>query len=207
MNDGSVQIPWWANTTKPFRKIIGDPFTDPLDAFVTWFLNSSPTLGEIPMHETVRYIEGVASVLWFRLGQFQIQQFIVPPNHVIPEHIHPNVDSYEVYGGGHLKFTKNKEWILFDDHLEDVNERGINKAAGFIVRVKPTEWHGGCTGPNGAVFWSVQHWLNGVKPHCVACDYTGPTMGKDHLSQVKCGDAFVKENLTEDDALDHNKNS
>jgi hypothetical protein len=51
----------------------------------------------------------------------------------------------------------------------------------------------------------VQRWLNGVEPHCVACDYTGPVMGEDHLKQVKYGEAFVKENITEQDALDHLK--
>jgi hypothetical protein len=201
----SVQIPWWGNITKSHRRIIGDPFSDPLDAFATWFFNSSNTLGEIPMHETVRYIEGVTSVLWYRSGQFQVQQFIMPPNHVVPEHVHPNVDSYEVYGGGHLKLTKNGKWVLDEKTIEDINERGINKAAGFYLRVRPDEWHGGCTGPDGAVFWSVQHWLNGVKPHCVACDYTGPVMGPDHLEQVKHGEATLKENLTKEDIINYNK--
>jgi hypothetical protein len=56
------------------------------------------------------------------------------------------------------------------------------------------------TGPEGGVFMSVQHWLNGVEPHCVAADYSGIVMGDHHLSTVKFGDAIKKDSLTIKDA-------
>ena len=57
------------------------------------------------------------------------------------------------------------------------------------MRVRPNDVHGGVFGPGGGVFLSIQHWLNGVEPHCVARDYTGITMGRDHQSKVLFGKA------------------
>jgi hypothetical protein len=60
--------------------------------------------------------------------------------------------------------------------------------------------HGGVVGEGGGVFLSVQHWLNGVKPHCVAADYDGVAMGEDHLAKVVYGKASAKRTLTAKDA-------
>jgi hypothetical protein len=38
---------------------------------------------------------------------------------------------------------------------------------------------------------SIQHWLNGVAPHCVSADYTGVVMGPDHYNKVKHGTAIL----------------
>jgi len=50
------------------------------------------------------------------------------------------------------------------------------------------------------VFMSIQHWLNGVEPHCVALDYDGIVVGDDHLRDVKHGKATAKVDLTWRDA-------
>jgi len=65
-----------------------------------------------------------------------------------------------------------------------------------VFKVKTNDKHGGAFGSSGGVFISIQHWLNGVSPHCVALDYTGVSGGSDHMSKVKGGDAYVKNNLT-----------
>ena len=139
-------------------------------------------------------IEDTTSIVWFRDGQFQVELFIVPPNYIIPEHTHPNVDSYEVYLGGQIKFSHTGKWVN-DYELEPSEQANPGTALnrGRVIRVKPTDRHGGQFGPSGGVFMSVQHWLNGVKPHCVAADYIGAVVGPDHLSKVKYGSAFMKE--------------
>jgi hypothetical protein len=70
----------------------------------------------------------------------------------------------------------------------------------MAVRVRPNDLHGAVVGEGGGVFLSVQHWLNGVKPHCVGSDCNGVTMGKNHLSNVVSGEATAKDHLTEKDA-------
>jgi len=173
---------------------------DQLEGFLHWFLQTMPNLGMIPLHGAVDKIEDVYSVLWYREPPFQVQMFIVPPNYVIPEHTHPNVDSFEVYLGGQIRFSHSGKWVVPADALETEGPLKTASLRGYTIRVKPDDLHGGTFGPSGGVFLSVQHWLNGVEPHCVAADYDGVVMGPDHLAKVVNGDAKLQDNLTAKDA-------
>jgi hypothetical protein len=190
------------NVTAPSMTTV--PETDPLDDFLAWVLSGGATaLGAIPLLEAVHDIEAVRSITWFRSPPFQVQMFIVPPNYVVPEHTHPNVDSYEIYLGGQIKFSHSGKWVISDYHFSEPSPNGTAFCRGFTIRVRPGDRHGGITGPAGGVFLSVQHWLNGVAPHCVAADYSGPVMGPDHLAKVVAGkpEPRQQEKLTENDAL------
>lgn len=175
---------------------------DPLDEFLQFFF-SNPTvsvLGAVPLLHAVHKIEDVTSITWYRDKEFQIQMFAVPGNYIIPEHTHPNVDSYEVYVGGQIKFSHNGKWTIPDSELETPLQDGTSSRRGTIIRVRPNDPHGGVIGPAGGVFLSVQRWLNGVKPHCVAADYTGPVMGGDHFQKVVSGTPILKDILSAKDA-------
>lgn len=162
---------------------------DPLEYFLTWFKDHSPKFGLIPLLNAVHKIEDVTSVTWLRHEQFQVQLFIVPPDYVIPEHTHPNVDSFEFYLGGQSKFSLFGEWIVDENEIKLPDDFGLSRIREHCIRVLPNSPHGGVFGPSGGVFMSVQHWLNGVEPHCVSSDYTGKVMGQHHMSMVKFGDA------------------
>lgn len=164
-----------------------------LDTFANWFFTKSPRFGIIPTEGAVTYIEDVTAVLWYRHKQFQVQQFIVPPNYTIPAHTHPNVDSYELYLGGEIEFSKGGEFIISPEQARSLGKFGEAAMRGKTLRIHPDDLHGGEFGPNGGVFMSIQHWLNGVKPHCVSQDYTGAVMGKDHYDKVKAGDPILAE--------------
>ena len=142
----------------------------------------------------------MTAVLWYRKDPFQIQMFVVPPNHIIPEHTHPNVDSYEVYPGGQIRFSHTGKFIIDEAGLDVPNEHGLSKVRGRIIRVKPNDKHGGVFSPSGGVFFSVQRWLNGVPPHCVSADYNGVVMGLEHMAGVVFGDPELKPTLTATDA-------
>lgn len=180
--------------------------TDKLTNFLFDILQKGDPLGYIPFIDEpiVRKIEDVVSITWFRYKEFQVQLFAVPPNYIIPEHTHPNVDSYEVLLGGEIGFSKNGRWVNLEDlTFPPRTYEGLNPARGGCIRVNPEDPHGGVSGRNGATFLSVQRWLNGVTPHCVANDYTGKTMGSNHSSQVKSGYAenpVSQKNLTWRDA-------
>lgn len=173
---------------------------DPLDDFLEWFLNRGTVLGRVPLFDAVSKVENVTRVVWYRDPPFQVELFIAPAGCIIPEHTHPNVDSYEIYIGGQIKFSHSGRFIVSDEDIARPTESGASCLRGKIIRVRPDDPHGGTFGPAGGVFFSVQHWLHGVEPHSVANDYTGPVMGPDHLAQVKAGEPTLKGNLSAQDA-------
>jgi hypothetical protein len=166
---------------------------DPLDVFLDSFFKNRLPIGCVPLHNAVKQIEGGTSVIWYRDPQFQIQMFILPPNFLIPEHTHPNVDSYEVYVGGQIRFSHSGKWQMPEEDMFEADAMGFSRNRGTYKRVRPNDLHGGMSGPGGGVFMSVQRWLNGVEPHCITDDYTGILCGTEHLESVKNGSATYKD--------------
>ena len=143
---------------------------------------------------------GQTKVLWHRHPPYQIQLFIAPPNCIIPTHTHPNVDSYEVFVGGQMQFSLQNEWITVPAEEQTTTPAGLNTLRGQTIRVRPYDMHGGVAGPEGSVFFSVQHWINGVEPHCVSADYVGVAMGQAHANKIVYGHATATEKLTKEHA-------
>jgi len=169
-----------------------------LDRFAFSFASNAKVFGHIPPGIVTSYkIQDVTGVVWYRSGEFQVELFIVPANYIIPEHTHPNVESYEMYLGGDILFSHSGSWVGDDDLLR---VRGSTDFRGALIKVATNDLHGGVFGPSGGVFMSIQRWLNGVEPHSVAHDYEGVVMGSDHLDGVRSGDAEVKVDLTWRDA-------
>ena len=169
-----------------------------LDRFAFSFASNAKVFGHIPPGIVTSYkIQDVTGVVWYRSGEFQVELFIVPANYIIPEHTHPNVESYEMYLGGDILFSHSGSWVGDDDLLR---VRGSTDFRGALIKVATNDLHGGVFGPSGGVFMSIQRWLNGVEQHSVAHDYEGVVMGSDHLDGVRSGDAEVKVDLTWRDA-------
>ena len=174
---------------------------DALEKFCSSFLKKMPVIGAVPFHGAVSRIQDVTAILLYRRDQFQVQMFAVPGGTIIPEHMHPNVDSIEVYVGGDIRFSHSGKYVYPVDQLVPRNgPLGLAFKRGTTIRVRPHDLHGAVFGEGGGVFLSVQHWLNGVKPHCVGADYSGVTMGEHHLQGVKFGEASAKKELTAKDA-------
>jgi hypothetical protein len=129
---------------------------DDLEFFKNWWLNNRP----INTYEGAKpcYHANIVGTVLYRQYPYQVQLFITPPNTLIEEHLHPNVDSFEVYLNGDIAFTCNGH--VFDSHK-----------IGESIRVKTSYWHGGKTGKLGATFLSIQKWLNGEQPSSVANDW------------------------------------
>lgn len=134
---------------------------DDLEGFLHWWLASRP-IQQVPEFGRVIHDDQITGVVLYRQAPYQVQLFIVAPNAEIDDHIHPNVDSYEVYLTGDVDFRVN----------------GKSTQAPF-VRVAPDAWHGGSFGPQGGSFMSVQKWLNGVPPSSVGADWKDHN-GNDH---------------------------
>jgi quercetin dioxygenase-like cupin family protein len=129
---------------------------DDLEVFLHWWLNARPI--NTPADNALIYQKDTHGVVLYRQGQYQVELFTVEPNSEIVPHIHPNVDSYEVFVGGDIKFIC--DGVEYAEHK-----------LGMPIRVKPNSWHGGKFGKRGGCFLSVQKWLNGVSPTFVGNDW------------------------------------
>ena len=105
-----------------------DPTEDDLSSFADWYLNS----GDIkrlytPFKNPLLFIEGVSGVVLYRKDNFQVELFICQPNTIIPEHTHPDVDSYELFLYG-MKFTHSGETVITDEQAqEEVKDIGTTE--------------------------------------------------------------------------------
>jgi hypothetical protein len=115
----------------------------------------------------------------------------------IPEHTHPNVDSFEAYIDGQIKLSHQGK-IVFEC-ADTVFGSDPTSYKWRLLRVKPEDRHGSIAGPKGARFMSIQHWLNGMQPSCVGSDYTGLVLDQDHLPQITSGQPIARRqaDLTE----------
>jgi len=180
---------------------------DELDQFLIWFLAQGPSLGKSPVISAVTNLgnvtEGghVMSGVWYRKEQFQVELFMIAGPMIIPEHTHPNVDSYEVLIGGQIRFSHTGKWLIPDTYCNDISEDGSSPYRGNKIRVNHNQFHGGIVGEGGAMFFSVQHWLNGVKPHNIGLDWNGYTASQEQLDKIKFGNAMFLDKKEEQMAV------
>jgi hypothetical protein len=167
--------------------------SDLLDEFLINYIMTTNVAGSIPLHGAVRDVYGIYGVTYYRDDEYQVQMFVVPPNSIIPEHTHPNVDSFEVYLGGQIMFSHRGLWTLDKSVMEEADEKGLSKNRLSNIRVKPDDLHGGAFGPAGGVFLSVQRWLNGVEPSCVSLDYDGIALDKAHKTDFGSLEFYDRE--------------
>ena len=174
---------------------------DHLHEFARAFLDRNPVSANMFFDGPTSKIAEVEASLLLRMGAFQVQLFSVPANYIIPAHTHPNVDSFEVYIDGSVKFSHRGRFVF--DAVETIISEDYTSYSWRMLRVKPADRHGAVVGSRGARFLSIQQWLNGVAPDCVACDYTGPVMDVSHLRLVKAGapEARNQSELVEWEAL------
>ena len=147
-----------------------EPETD-LEVYLKYFFDTKPIL--FPPKNPLNFVEGVTGYTINRYNQFQTQLFIASPNTEIPDHIHPNVDSFEVAISG-MTFRHSGEVIGTPETMQ----------SGEAIYVAHNDWHGGVSSSTGGCFMSVQKWLNDVTPSSVERDWNGETMGNLHDSQI-----------------------
>lgn len=151
-----------------------------VEEFFDWFLEYGPKFGGVPLLRAVEDVHGVTGIVFFQKGCFQVQLFAMPANYIIPEHTHPNVDSFELYLGGQVMFSHDGKWRTPSENMLASDEDGLAPSRLKHIRVKPQDKHGGISGPAGAVFLSIQKWINGRPPSCVSKDYDGIALAEAH---------------------------
>ena len=155
-----------------------DPKQDDLSAFADWYLREGPRHIKPPAQDTMMHVEGLTGLCVYRNPPFQVELFLVRPNVFIPQHIHPNVDSYEVFLYG-MEFVVDTQVVIpYEDRLNPAWYH-------HTFRILPNCYHGGRSGPEGGAFMSIQHWLNDTVPTHVGDDWAGNTMGKNHNRYIE----------------------
>jgi len=157
----------------------GKSFADELTNFVIWYLNNRMAIPQVPIYNGHSFVEGVSGVVLYRCKPFQVELFIIKPDFHIPIHTHPNVDSYEVFLSG-MEFVHNDEVITKPEQIITENSNGISILSGALIRVRPTDRHGGRSSSFGGSFLSIQHWLNNTTPTSVENDWSGDYMNTEH---------------------------
>lgn len=157
----------------------GRVFKDDLTKFLNWYLKKNkPVIPFVPLDEAQHFVENVTSLVIYRQFPYQVQLFIAAPGTVIPEHVHPNVDSYEVFLRG-MEFTHNGEVIVSMIEAVTSGREDMAKPHGGIIRVQPNDLHGGRASNTGGAFLSVQKWLR-PDISSVGNDWDGESMGPIH---------------------------
>lgn len=172
------------------KDTIGREHSDELAHFLSWYLQNMTGI-YAPVENGIHVCEGIYGMVIYRDPPYQVQLFTVAPDTVIPEHVHPNVDSYEVALTG-MEFYCNGKTVMpmwFNNSKDEINDEakywGLAQGAYNYIRIEPETKHGALSGPTGGAFMSVQRWLNDVEPTSVGNDWYGEaTMGPSHTSQV-----------------------
>lgn len=176
---------------------------DSLEDFLNWFFYGSPSIGKVPFLNTVTKTsfndnKNALTITWYNKPPFQVQLIIAEPGLIIPEHVHPNMDSFEVFVGGQINFFKNGVLETIDYNSLKLNENDYSPNRGNYLRVRPNDLHGGLFGESGGVFFSVQKWLNGVEPKDVTADWIGISYSSEHKSRITTGDSVLVDEPLEE---------
>ena len=160
-----------------------DPKEDELSHFAHWYLSGNVDKVYTPTEHGLFFYGTISGIVLFRTGNFQVELFLCPPNTLIPEHTHPNVDSYECFLHG-MEFNLDGK-IVHSMEEASKEKNGYPTSLHNTIRVRPNATHGGSTSETGGAFISIQHWLNGVKPSNVVQNWDGNAMGNIHAKQLE----------------------
>jgi len=143
---------------------------DDLESFKDWWLKNK--VFDAPEKNPIECFGNTYGIKLYQKYPFQVELFIIKPNSEFVSHIHPDVDSYEVYVGG--------EFIIESD------DKVYKSSAGSqALRIKPDHWHSGRSGPEGASFLSIQKWLNGKKQEFIGNNWVAKDGSKDYGKSEK----------------------
>jgi hypothetical protein len=145
-----------------------------LEEFVDWWWETRTFLP--PVDSPVLIDGSISGVVLYRDAPFQVQLFIIAPGVEIPDHVHPNVDSYEIYFSGQIEFRRHGRRVTGRRMWPLKLASGHQALFGHRIRVDSVDSHGGTIGPAGGSFLSLQCWRADLAPTNVGDDwrFVGP---------------------------------
>jgi len=170
----------WTKVPKIAREL--DFPGDSLEEYLSWYILNGPSCPMVPI-DGLSFIGNGPGLVLHRQDSFQAQLFFALPNTSIPEHSHPNVDSYEVHiANCDLHFFVEGDPSIPPEYLFH-DRGGLSRWWGRAVRVRPGQRHHLTVGPRGGVFLSLQYWLRGL-PSSVDDDWEGKPMEATHENRL-----------------------
>lgn len=148
---------------------------DPLLAFAAWYttwLNGNMAFAQ--MYAVKETKLGMGMTL-FELKPFRVQLFLFRSEVLIPDHRHPDVESYEVYVAGDMELTKNGvPQTVREAVIAQFN--GVCLSNGGMIRIPANSIHGGWINSicSGGAFLSIQYWLKNFSDGSVANNWSAP---------------------------------
>ena len=143
-----------------------------LEVYLKWIVENVSISPWLLIEKNLSFADGIVGLVVHRDEQFQTQLFTAQPNISIPNHRHPNVDSYEVAMNG----------MTFIHSGRTIPSKIMRP--GMSIYVDHDDLHGAYASEGGGCFLSVQQWLNDVSPTSVGNDWIGDTMGAQHDSNI-----------------------
>jgi hypothetical protein len=155
---------------------------DPLLAFAAWYHTWVYGNMAFAQHYGVSETKLGMGLTVFRVPPFQVQLFLFRSGAVITPHVHPHVESYEVYVAGDMELTVDRldgRGLLPTTIKEFVepDEFGRTRCNGGMVRIPASSPHGGWIESKivqtvamdgkpleltpGGAFLSIQYWKVG----------------------------------------------
>lgn len=158
---------------------------DPLLAFAAWYstwLNGNMSFAQMWGVKETKLGLGITL---FEMEPFRVELFLFKPGSVIPNHSHPDVESYEVYISGDMELTKdNLPQTVREAIVEAAN--GVCLSNGGMIRIPAGSTHGGWINhmiatshgsvrlvERGGAFMSIQYWLGNFKDESVTYNWKG----------------------------------
>ncbi len=132
---------------------------DDLNHFRQWWL-ANRVINTPP--DGVIFQKDTYGLVLYREGPYQVELFIMKPSVDVMDHIHPNVDTYEVHLTGDVIFS-----------VVDTFSQDAKRKIGDYIRVPENVAHSAQIHAGGGAFLSIQKWLNNVPPTSVTLDWEG----------------------------------
>lgn len=127
---------------------------DNVESFCDWYMENNLPI-TFSNESEVFLSDDATAVCLFRHGQFQVELYLVYPEPKVPIHEHPNVEV--------IKVRLYEKTAIASNPLTN----GESHGAGFRVEGESL----------GFPLIAVQHWISGEKPHTVAAQWRGRTVG------------------------------
>ena len=144
-----------------------------LTEFVETWLSSGPLMPPVMAYESAGANVGVTL---YRDARFQVQIWALPPNSVVTEHNHPEIDTYLVRVGGKIRLKLNGAWVPLHA-MQRTEWMGMRT---WAQRVRPGELHEVSVGRPGGSFLAISERVDGKPPVSVHLSWEGPALDAKH---------------------------